>query len=869
MHNTAVHSPAGPSWRWAVRMAWRDSRGQRGVLLLFVLCIVFGIGALVAIRSLQSNLEATIADEAKELVGADLLLQTRSPFTPALERWIAEQGGETSREVQFRSMAWFPSVGESRFVQVRALQPGFPFYGTLETTPSGANFREPAVGNQESFPQALVEAGLLAQFGLVPGDILRLGEADFKIAAALDRVAGESELNGFFAPRIFIPWSALPLTGLLQPGSVASYRVYFRFPEGLTTARKETLEAARKEGVFIDAGVRVTTVEERQASIQRVLDNLFAYLGLVGFIALLLGGLGVGGAVQVYLHPKLAQVATLRSLGASARAAFSVYLLQIMGAGVVGAIVGTLLGVGVQSLLPFLLGPFLPFAIELSPDFGSILFGLFFGWLVATLFALRPLLAVRRVSPLRALRADFEADSPSRDPATVLVTALIVVLGIAFACWQAPKWWQGLAFAGGLGLAFGLLYGSTYLLRAILRRLAPRRAPYAVRLALSNLYRPRNRTVFVVTTLGLGAFLIATLSLTRASLLAQIETGDNHDASKPNLILVDVQPDQTAHLAQVMAANGTPAVETLPVVTMRVRGIKGRSLREWRAMEDSPVDDWVYSWEFRVTYRDHVLSNAEVVDGDFVGRHDGSEPIPISLAEGLLEDFGVGVGDMIEWDVQGLPMTTIVSSVRRIDWELGRQNFGVLWPTGVLEGAPTLYAMTARTANRAETLALQRALVEAAPNVSLLDLSLVFETIEEVLGRISFVIQFMASFTVLTGLVVLFGALATSRYQRIRECILLRTMGADSAFIRMLLTMEYLLLGTLAAIIGVGLSLVAAAAITTWVFEIPFVAEWGSTVVIFASVIGLTLLTGWMTSRGLVKVPPLQILRREEGAAQG
>jgi putative ABC transport system permease protein len=839
-------------------MAWRDSRGQRGVLALFVLCIVFGIGAVVAIWSLQSNLEATIAAEAKGLVGADLRLQTRSPFTPALEDWITAQGGETSREVQFRSMAWFPSVEESRFVQVRALEPGFPFYGAIETTPAEVDFR--AESTPSGLPLALIEAGLMGQFALEPGDVVRLGGEDFEIAAALDRVAGESELSGFFAPRIFIPWSSLDATGLLQPGSVASFRVYFRFEEGLSEARQEVLEVARKE-VFLDAGVRVTTVEDRQASIQRVLDNLFAYLGLVGFIALLLGGLGVGGAVQVYLQPKLAQVATLRSLGASSRAAFSVYLLQIMAAGAGGAILGTALGVAVQRLLPVLLGPFLPFEVALTFDPRSIVFGLVFGWLAATLFALRPLLAVRQVSPLQALRADFEEKAPRRDPAAMSVTLLIVVLGVGFACWQAPVWWQGLAFAAGLAIAFGLLAGAAAVLRELLRKLTPRRAPYAVRLALSNLYRPRNRTVFVVTTLGLGAFLIATLALTRASLLDQVATNDS-GADQPNLILVDVQPDQIDGVQAVLAANGAPAVETLPVVTMRVRGIKGRSLREWREMPDSPVDDWVYSWEFRVTYRDHILPNAEIINGTFVGSHpDGSEPVPISLSDGLLDDFDVTVGDEIEWDVQGLPMKTVVSSVRQIDWELGRQNFGVLWPTGVLEGAPTLYALTARTETREATLELQRALAADFSNVSLLDLSLVFETIEEVLGRISFVIQFMAAFTVLTGLVVLFGAMATSRYQRQQECVLLRTMGAQTGFIRMLLTIEYALLGLLASSIGVGLSLLAAAAVTTWVFEIPFVVEWGSVLGIFVAVSGLTVISGWLNSRGLVKAPPLQILR--------
>ncbi len=847
---------AGAGLGWAWKMAWRDSRGQRGVLLLFVLCIVFGIAALVAINSLRANLEATVQNESRALVGADLRIETRSPFTEELDAWLEALDGDISRELVFRSMARFPRIEQNRFVQVRALQTGFPFYGRLDTIPEAVDFRDPAAPRR-----ALVEAGLLHQYGLEPGDILVLGEAEFVIAAALERVAGESELGGFFAPRVFIAFDDAAATGLIQEGSVGAYRAYLRFEGGLTAERREALNEARN-GLFVDAGVRYETVEYRQASLGRVMGNLFSFLSLVGFIALFLGGIGVGGAVQVYLQPKLASVATLRCLGAPAASAFAIYLWQITVVGLGGALLGTGIGVGAQMLLPVLLGPFLPFAVELSVHGPSIFFGLVFGWLVAMLFALRPLLGVRRISPLRALRADYESVGVRRDPWRRFVTFLLMALGLGYSIWQAPQWWQGLAFALGLGAAYGILLLSALALRGLLRRLRSSRWPYAVRLALSNLYRPNNRTVFLVTTLGLGAFLISTLHLSRTALLDRIDGGGDSE-DRPNIILIDVQPDQVEAISGRLSEIGHPPVEVLPVVTMRPRTIAGRTLREWRNDPESPIRNWVYTWEFRATYRDYLLPNESVVAGEFIPFFEGDEPIPISLSDGILESFGLEVGGEIEWDVQGLPIRTVVASSRAIDWELGRQNFGVLWPTGVLEAAPVMHAIGIRVENRGETIAVQRAIGMDFPNVSILDLSLIFETIDSVLRRVSFVVQFMAGFTVFTGLIVLFGAMVTSRYQRVRESVFLRTLGAGSGFVRSLLSWEYALLGLLAASIGVGLSVAATAAVTRWIFQVPFSFELLPLLLIFGAVVLLTLLTGWINSRGIASAPPLQVLREE------
>ena len=379
---------SGGSLPWMVRMvrmAWRDSRGQRRKLALFALCIVFGIAALTAIRSFKHNLEVIIEKESRSLLGADLRLSSLRDFDTAAETFIASLGGQQTGEVRFRSMAFFPKGNQTRLVQIRALDGPFPFYGEMQTIPRSAASR--FLSGQ--IPLAVVEEGLAVQFNLEPGDTMRLGAATFTIAGALRKVSGEAEIRGLFTPRVYIHRSYLEETGLIQRGSLTSYRVYFRFRDGLTPALNERLEKARK-GVLAESRVRVDTVEKRKRRIGRTMDNLYSFMNLIGFVALILGGIGVAAGVQVYLKDKLATVAVLRCLGVEFRFAFGIYFLQVLVVGFMGAVQGALLGVLVQVFVPSLLSGFLPFEVEVFLSWRSIVLSLLFGWGLTALFALIP-----------------------------------------------------------------------------------------------------------------------------------------------------------------------------------------------------------------------------------------------------------------------------------------------------------------------------------------------------------------------------------------------------------------------------------------------------------------------------------------------
>ncbi|WOO42770.1 ABC transporter permease [Rubellicoccus peritrichatus] len=835
---------------FAIKTAWRDARRHRKRLFLCALSIVFGVAALVAIDSFSHNLRVAIDKESMNLLGADLQVSTRTEFSEDAEAWFDELGGEQAREIRFTSMAMFPKNGQTRLVQVRALNGGFPFYGEFETKPANAN---PAMLDE---PVIVMDQLLMAQYELEEGDTVELGDTTFTITGEIVQVPGEAAFAGIFAPRVYIPLSQLEGTGLIGFGSIAFHRVYIKNPDIDTEAvRKDQKERFAEERLNID------TIQERKDDIGEPLDNLARYLGLVGFVALLLGGVGIAGSVQAYLQQKRDTVAILRCLGSSSRTAFSVFLTQICGVALVGAILGAILGIIVQAVIPRVLAPLLPFDLDYFLSWPSILSGILYGTVTALIFGLFPLLPIRNISPLRTLRAGFSQNHTKRDPFIILLAILTAFLLTAFCAAQTSVWWQGIIFAAGLGVAVGILWVVAAILKLCLRKfITPRN--YLLRQSLANLHRPNNRTVFLVVSLGMGTFLIYALTLIQDGLLQQTDLAAANE--EPNLLFFDIQPDQKEGLYEIIHGEGLEIAEDAPMVTMRLKKVAGRKVADIKNDPENTIDEWILNREWRNTYRAAVGPSEEVVEGEYISEWDGlDEPVPVSIEDGIAADLGVGLGDTLDFDIQGIPMQVKISSMRKVDWTKMQPNFFITFPVGVLEEAPTLWIGVARSPDIETTATLQRKIFEAYPNISAIDLSIVLEAIQSVLGRINFAIRFMALFTVATGIVVLAGAVITSRYQRIRESVLLRTLGASGPQVRRIMAIEYAVLGTLAGIVGVGLAIVAGTALSIWVFKLDFTIPWGQSIIAVVIVTLLTLFTGLANSRGIASHPPLVILREE------
>jgi putative ABC transport system permease protein len=841
---------------WPLKMAWRDSRGSRKRLALYLSAMVLGVAALVAIRGFGENLTRTVEQEAKTLLGADLKIEGEAPFQDSTEALIDSIGGVQSRRVAFASMAYVPSTGGTRLSAVRAVAGDYPFYGELVTQPDSAAARYQAEGG------ALVDGTLLRQFDVGVGDSIRIGSVKYPILGELEQAPGESGFTSAASPRIYLPRAGLD-TSLFGRGSRVEYEVLFQFEDD-----RDVQQLVSDIEPYLDRNdLDEDTVEEEAADWQEGLGDLYRFLGLAGFIALLLGSLGVASAVHVYVQRRLTSIAVLRCLGSKSGQTFRIYLAQAGVLGFIGAGLGSLLGVALQGFVPRLLSDFLPVEVSFAVSWTAVGLGLVVGLGVTLLFALWPLLEVRGVSPLQALRTEVESTTGGwRDPARWAVAAAVAATVTSIAVLQAPTWKIGLGYAAAVGAVFGVLALVARGIMAGVRRFFPTSWPYSWRQGLANLYRPRNQTTVLLLTLGLGVFLIMTLVLVERTLLEQIQVAGGEN--RPDLVMFDIQNDQIDGVAETVKDAGAPVLASEPIVTTRLRALDGRSIDALR--QDSTVDvGWAHDREYRVTYRDHLTDSETIAAGEFVGSVEGNplqsgEAVPISMEREMArEELNVNLGDTLTFDVQGRPVQAYLSSLRTVNWQRIGTNYFVVFPEGVLEAAPQTHVLLSRTDDEDMSAQVQGEVVQQYPNVSAIDLSLVLSTFQDLFGRLAYVIRFMALFSVFTGLIVLAGAVVVSRYQRAEESVLLKTLGASKSTVQKITTVEYLFLGAFAAITGLLLALVAAWSLSYFVFEGPFVVAPIPLLIGFSASVAVTVGIGLWNSRGLYDRPPLDVLRAE------
>jgi len=835
-------------------MAAREVRASPRRLLLLITSVAVGVAALVAINSFTANLRESVRRQAQALLGADLSLESRQPLPSRAERLIdtlVGRGAEEARVTNFSAMAYVPRTDGTRLVQVAAIRGGYPFYGQIRTEPDAA-WPELQGGRH-----VVVDPSLLTALRARVGDTLALGEARFIISGTVASAPGNVGLRAAFGPRVFIPARFLEETRLLGFGARAEYEAYLRLPAGISAQAIAEERAPRLRG----ERVRFRTVADDRERLNETLSRLTGYLGLVALIALLLGGIGVASAVVVFIRQRMETIAVLRCLGATGKRVLAVYAVEAAGMALAGSLVGAAVGVGFQQALPGLLAELLPVDVEATVSWSAIALGVGMGLWVALVFALFPLLSIRRVPPLAALRRDYESEPRPRDPWRWVVFVALVASTVGLAAIQVGSLRQGAIFAAGVAAALLVLWAASWALVHVARRWLPSGWPYLWRQGLSNLHRPSNQTVTVVLAIGFGAFLLGTLVLVQLNLLQQLRlTGG---PARPNLVLFDIQPDQLSAVRRELRDAGLTSAAPVPIVPMRIASVKGRAVRA--ILSDTSgagggTGSWAFRREYRSTYRDTLVASERLTAGTWWE----AGPLPgISVESGLAQELEVGLGDEIVWDVQGIQIPTRVASLREVDWARFEPNFFVVFEPGSLESAPHTLVTLTRIEQPAARGAFQRRLAERLPNVTTLDLSVVQEALERLVDRVVLAIRFMAAFTLATGTLVLIGALATSRFQRIREGALLRTLGATRSQLFRIVLAEYFALGAMAAAVAAVLSAAAAWALARWVFEGRFSPQPVPLAMLVTGVVALTVVVGLLNSREVIRRTPLEVLRGE------
>ncbi len=940
-------STPGMSIGTLLRLAWRESRSARRRLALYMSSIAFGVAALVAIDSFAGNVTRSLREQSRTLLGGDMALQARAAFPAVVDTLVDSldaRGGQHARVTSFTSMALIEGSGNTRLVQVRAVSPGYPFYGTIETVPVDAWRRV------HDDTVVFVDPSLLVSLDARVGDRVRLGQQVFTIGGTLGNVPGDAGITAVIGPRIYLSDRWLERTRLLTFGSRAEYDIILRLPASLTapsaaatlkrdlrrridprqaaldeareardengsrTARGESEDASDSSATAPNAApptgapdvqempttlsaadtlpalaltdssmtagltstpprtrVRIRTVADTEQDFTEAVSRLADFLSVIGLIALLLGGIGVASGVNAFVSSKIDTVAVLRCLGATGRQVLALYVAQAAAMGFVGASAGALLGVAVQFLLPGVVADFLPLDVAITLEVRPLVLGLATGVWVALVFALRPLLALRRVSPLQAIRRD--ADSSVRpkewqDMARLLVDGLLIGSIVAIVISRIGSVREGLGVTAGILAVVAVLWVASTLLIAAARRSTRPAWPFELRQGIANLHRPANQTRAVTLALGFGAFLLSTVYLVQANLLQRVQA--RAEGAAGNLLFFDVQDDQVTPIDSLLTARQYAKAQQTAIVTMRLDAINGRSITALLADTTVRRAGWAMRREFRSTYRDTLVASETVLRGPWFApateraaarAANPDLPYVVSLEDEVARDMAVTIGDTLTWNVQGVPVRTVVANIRSVNWARFETNFFAVFEPAALRRAPQQFVMIANVPEGEAVAAMQRDVVRRFPNVSSLDLSLIRATIGAIVTRVTLAIRFLGIFSLAMGIPVLFSAVAATRRARLREGVLLRTLGASQAQVARVLLAEYGALGALGALTGLLLSFAGAWALTHFVFEERFNPAIGPTLMISAGMLMLTMAIGLLTSRDVYRETPMMAIR--------
>jgi len=837
--------------KWVWKMAWIDGKHNFRRLLLFTASIVIGIASIVAIDSFNTNIQNDIDAQAKDLLGADLVIRSSGPLDSLFSNEIDSLGKRKATDIHFASMALFMNVhGGTRLVQIVAKEGQFPFYGEVVSQPANA------LEYLTTGFNALLDENLAIQYEVSSGDSIKLGKAYFKVQGIIQNMPGTNAVSTSFTPSIYIPANTLDSTGLIQFGSRTNYRTYIELAEN------EDIEALEDDlrPRIRQLDYRYDTVEEQKEDLGQAFENMYRFFNLLAFVALILGCIGVSSSIHIYVQQKKYSVAVLRCIGASGWQSFNIFFIQAVFLGILGSVAGALIGLGIQFLVPVLFGSILPVEVNLEIVWPSIFKGLLIGVAISMLFSILPLTLVRKIPPMIVIRSFF-ADIAASSKTRYVTIILIVLAPWAFAIWQTNSLLFGSVFMGGLLFAFGLLFIVARLIIWFVKKFVRYAPGFVIKQGMSNLFRPNNQTVILVIVIGLGAFLLATLGQIQKALLNQVEFMGGND--RPNTVLFDIQPYQKDALVEFTKSHELPIKQLVPIVTTRIKALKGRTVEDLQKDTSVHLPRWSLRREYRVTYRDSLISSEQIVSGKLRPYSQNDDSVFVSISDTMAERLEVEIGDEVVFDVQGIPITTYIGSVREIDWQRIQTNFIFVFPGGVIDKAPQFYVLMTRTPDKVSSSLFQQELVQYFPNVSAIDLALILETIDGFMGKVAYVIRFMALFSLITGVIVLIGAISNSRFARLKENVLLRTLGAVRRQIVKLTLVEYTYLGFIAGITGSLLSIISAWALSVFFFEIEFTPDFSSIVTISLGVALITVAIGWFNTRSVYGDTPIDILRKE------
>ncbi len=858
------------TWRRAATIAGRDLRSGPGKFVFVVLSVAVGVAALVGVRGFSESFRSTLTREARSLMAGDLSARTNQQ--PSAEenkkiKALEGQGIRATLVTETVSMASVPPDPVPILVSLKAVDPAeYPYYGKAQLDP------DQPLASALSTTSVVVADEFLIRLHAKVGDSLRLGGHSFRIAARLVQEPDRITAGAGLGPRVLISRAALDATSLLAPGSRANERVLFQLPPTFKTAAQ--LAAIRKQIEVILPGAQVMDYREGNPALTEGLDRATAILSLICLVAMVLGAIGVAMSMHAHLEQRMDVLAILKAIGAGSGDLLRIFLLQTMGLGLAGAVLGVFAGAGVMLALPAVFGDLLPVHAQLAFPWRSALAGLATGLLTTLLFCLPPLLDVRKVRPILVLRRLVEQSEERgfvaflrrwgqrklQIAASIVILAALTAIAAVLSDSAKVGAWFGAGLAAVLTVLLLLSAGFLRLLRWLLK-LVRLRLPQFLRQGLANLYRPGNQSAAVLAALGTGVMLILSVYLMQSQVLREIQ--ETASPTLPNIFLVDVTTDEVPAMQQFfrnqpgVLATDNSRLDLLPVISGRFITLNGVPIANLK-VEHFPrrmLESVSLSWA------DVVPAGDKIRQGKWWSPQEAATARQIAIDEGIASRIHVAVGSSVEVEIDGQDTFLTVAAIFRSDEQhlAGRASF--LIPSGLAKNAATVWYGAARVDSK-QVSQVERALFTAFPTVTVINLADVLDRIEAVVRQITFVVRFLAGFSIFAGLMILASSIASTRLRRTREAVVLKTLGATRGRIIRIFTVEFSVLGLLAGSVGA-----VFANLLTRVLLHQMEAQWHfdsrATIVSLLGTAILAAATGWIASYRILGLRPLEVLREE------
>jgi putative ABC transport system permease protein len=856
----AETAPAGVAPRKAaslplvLRLAARELRAGLSGFYVFIACVALGVMVITGVGALSDALKSGFDRQGALLLGGDVTLAR--PHTRATEterRWI-DAIGPSSETATMRTMGRRIDGEDQTLIELKAIDGAYPLVG--EVVLEGDAKLDDALTRG-----VVVDPMLLERLGLKPAGRLRIGETEFDIAGVLktepdglaDRVA--------YGPRVLLSHEQMAKTGLVQPGALIRWRYAMQF-----RGTSEPLEARllgfrdRVKKELPESGFSITDRRDPSPQVSKTLERLRQFLTLLGLTALITGGVGVANAVATFIDRRRKVIATFKSVGASGGTVFAIFLVQVIAMAMIGVVAGLGLGLLIPPVLAQLLGSFLPVAPEFALSVQSVVLAVAYGLLVALLFALWPLGRAEQVRASVLFREEVDPSSAWPRP---LVLALIAAAGlalVAIAVLTSESRLIAFYFVAGLAVVIVLFWGLGGLLTRLARAAKrPRRPELA--LAIANIGAPGGLTRSVVLSLGAGLSLLVAVALADASLVAELES--RLPASSPSYFVIDIpKKDQEAFRKTVLEQAPGAEIEDAPMLRGRLVSLKGVPVEEIKA---PPEAQWVLSGDRGLTYSDRVPAGSKVVAGDWWKPGYSGEPL-VSFEADLARNLDLKIGDAVTVNVLGRNLTARIANLREVKWESLALNFVMVFSPNTLAGAPHNLLATIslpKEAGTVEEVRLSRTLGKAFPAVTAIRVKEAIEAFNKVFEKVMSAVRVAGSVTLVSGALVLAGAMATAQRRRILEAVILRALGATRARILGAHVAEYLLLAVITAAAATLFGSIAAYGVVTRIMELPFTFSLAAVGYALATAAALVLTFGAVGTWRVLSARPVPYLRSQ------